>query len=284
MPNPVSDRPRLILASASPRRLQLLGQVGHRAGQATSGPDRRDAAAQGAAAGARPPPRLHQGADGAAQCPARPRARERLHPRRRHGGGGRPRILPNPEFTDEAAACLRLLSGRGHRVYGALCLITPRGKVSEPHRRDAHPFQAVVARGDRHLSRLRRMGRQGRRLRDTGPRRRLRHQARRLLHECRGSRRSTRRWRCFPARATRSTTAGPIRRERRRAAAIFLAAARIIRHARQALAAEEMPGLRQAGDQGARSVLLEALRRGRPQPLAFRDVRDPGQEAGRGGG
>jgi septum formation protein len=39
------------------------------------------------------------------------------------------RILPNPEFTDEAAGCLRLLSGRGHRVYGALCLITPKGKV-----------------------------------------------------------------------------------------------------------------------------------------------------------
>ena len=39
------------------------------------------------------------------------------------------RILPNPEFTDEAASCLRLLSGRGHRVYGAICLITPQGKV-----------------------------------------------------------------------------------------------------------------------------------------------------------
>ena len=39
------------------------------------------------------------------------------------------RILPNPEFTDEAASCLRLLSGRSHRVYGALCLITPKGKV-----------------------------------------------------------------------------------------------------------------------------------------------------------
>ena len=86
------------------------------------------------------------------------------------------RILPKPEFTDEAAACLRLLSGRGHRVYGALCLITPKGKVQEPHRRDAHPLQAAVARGDRDLPRLRRMGGQGRRLRHPGPRRRLRHQ------------------------------------------------------------------------------------------------------------
>ena len=53
------------------------------------------------------------------------------------------RILPKPEFTDEAAACLRLLSGRGHRVYGALCLITPKGKVQEPHRRDALRFKRL---------------------------------------------------------------------------------------------------------------------------------------------
>jgi septum formation protein len=39
------------------------------------------------------------------------------------------RILPKPELTDEAAACLRLLSGRAHRVYTALCLVTPKGKV-----------------------------------------------------------------------------------------------------------------------------------------------------------
>jgi septum formation protein len=38
------------------------------------------------------------------------------------------RVLPKPELTDEAAACLRLLSGRAHRVYTGLCLITPAGK------------------------------------------------------------------------------------------------------------------------------------------------------------
>jgi septum formation protein len=37
------------------------------------------------------------------------------------------RILPKCELTEEAAACLRLLSGRGHRVYTGVTLITPRG-------------------------------------------------------------------------------------------------------------------------------------------------------------
>jgi septum formation protein len=36
------------------------------------------------------------------------------------------RILPKPEMLEEAAACLRLLSGRTHRVYTGVCLVTPR--------------------------------------------------------------------------------------------------------------------------------------------------------------
>jgi septum formation protein len=36
------------------------------------------------------------------------------------------RILPKAELVDEAAQCLRMLSGRNHRVYTAVCLITPR--------------------------------------------------------------------------------------------------------------------------------------------------------------
>jgi septum formation protein len=35
------------------------------------------------------------------------------------------RILPKTELVDEAATCLRLLSGRSHRVYTGLCVITP---------------------------------------------------------------------------------------------------------------------------------------------------------------
>src|SRR5579863_6575860 len=36
------------------------------------------------------------------------------------------RILPKAELLDEAAQCLRLLSGRNHRVHTAICLVTPR--------------------------------------------------------------------------------------------------------------------------------------------------------------
>jgi septum formation protein len=36
------------------------------------------------------------------------------------------RILPKAELLDEAAQCLRLLSGRNHRVYTGVCLVTPK--------------------------------------------------------------------------------------------------------------------------------------------------------------
>src|ERR1700742_3358286 len=36
------------------------------------------------------------------------------------------RILPKAEMLEDAAACLRLLSGRNHRVYTGLCLVTPK--------------------------------------------------------------------------------------------------------------------------------------------------------------
>src|SRR5438874_1320080 len=36
------------------------------------------------------------------------------------------RIMPKAEMLDEAAACLRLLSGRNHRVYTGVCLVTPK--------------------------------------------------------------------------------------------------------------------------------------------------------------
>ncbi len=49
-------------------------------------------------------------------------------------GVGR-RILPKTESRDQAETCLRLMSGRGHRVYTGLCVIAPDGrqlsKVSE---------------------------------------------------------------------------------------------------------------------------------------------------------
>lgn len=41
------------------------------------------------------------------------------------------RILPKAELLDEASNCLRLLSGRTHRVYTGVCLITPSGKIRQ---------------------------------------------------------------------------------------------------------------------------------------------------------
>ncbi len=41
------------------------------------------------------------------------------------------RILPKPEHVDEAALCLRLLSGRGHRVYTGLAIVTPKEGLRE---------------------------------------------------------------------------------------------------------------------------------------------------------
>ena len=36
------------------------------------------------------------------------------------------RILPKANLVDEASQCLRMLSGRNHRVYTAICLVTPK--------------------------------------------------------------------------------------------------------------------------------------------------------------
>jgi len=37
------------------------------------------------------------------------------------------RIMPKAELLDEASQCLRLLSGRNHKVFTGICLVTPRG-------------------------------------------------------------------------------------------------------------------------------------------------------------
>ncbi len=40
-------------------------------------------------------------------------------------------ILPKTELVDEAAACLRQLSGRAHRVYTGIAMVTPKGAIRE---------------------------------------------------------------------------------------------------------------------------------------------------------
>ena len=41
------------------------------------------------------------------------------------------RILPKTEMLDEAASCLRLLSGRNHRVYTSVCVANPKGAIRQ---------------------------------------------------------------------------------------------------------------------------------------------------------
>src|SRR6204780_2902909 len=43
------------------------------------------------------------------------------------------RILPKAEMLDEAAQCLRLLSGRNHRVHTSVCLVTPKETFRQRH-------------------------------------------------------------------------------------------------------------------------------------------------------
>ncbi|OXT01618.1 septum formation protein Maf [Notoacmeibacter marinus] len=41
------------------------------------------------------------------------------------------RILPKTEMVDEASSALRLLSGRSHRVHSGICLVTPKGQFRQ---------------------------------------------------------------------------------------------------------------------------------------------------------
>ena len=122
-----AEVPRLILASASPRRLALLQQVGVEPhsllpADIDETPERSELPRVLAA-------RLAAGKAEAALSVAE--ARGDLGPCYVLAADtvvsvGR-RILPKCETRDEAEACLRLLSGRAHRVYTGVTLLTPRG-------------------------------------------------------------------------------------------------------------------------------------------------------------
>ncbi|RVU19080.1 Maf-like protein [Methylobacterium oryzihabitans] len=124
-------RPKLVLASGSPRRLALLQQ-----------------------AGLEPDALLPADLDETPLKSEAPRELVRRLSRAkldaalattRHGGDlanayfvaadtvvavGR-RILPKAEVADEAADCMRLLSGRTHRVYTAVCIAGPKERRRE---------------------------------------------------------------------------------------------------------------------------------------------------------
>ena len=146
----MADRPHLILASASPRRLSLLAQIGVTPDDVIAADAdetvlpgelpriyvERVALAKAEAVGAKAPGALVLAADTAVAC-------------------GR-RILPKAEDEEEARRCLELISGRAHRVYTGLVLSGPgserrvrvvetRVKVARLEQRD---IDAYVASGE----------------------------------------------------------------------------------------------------------------------------------------
>ncbi len=125
----MATRPELILASASPRRLALLNQIGIEPehlvpAHVDETPERGELARKLAT-------RLAQS-----------KAMTTQHKAHQSGiadnalvlgadtvvAVGR-RILPKAETMEEAATSLRLLSGRSHRVYTGLCLLSPGGQA-----------------------------------------------------------------------------------------------------------------------------------------------------------
>ena len=117
----MTAQPRLILASASPRRLDLLAQMGVRPDAVISADidesvrpqetpralAERLARQKAEAVAVDAPDALVLGADTVVAC-------------------GR-RILPKAESVEDARACLALLSGRAHRVFTGVCLRRPDG-------------------------------------------------------------------------------------------------------------------------------------------------------------
>jgi septum formation protein len=56
------------------------------------------------------------------------------------------RILPKASDKDEARRCLELLSGRGHTVYGGVCVIDPEGRAYERLVATKVKFKRLAAR------------------------------------------------------------------------------------------------------------------------------------------
>jgi septum formation protein len=120
-------RPKLVLASGSPRRLSLLNQIGIE-------PDRLLPCQLDEIPKKGELPRVLATRLARAKAEA---ALNTMRPDESLQGAfvvaadtvvavGR-RILPKAELLDEAAQCLRLLSGRSHRVYTGVCVVTAKG-------------------------------------------------------------------------------------------------------------------------------------------------------------
>lgn len=142
----MSSRPELILASASPRRLALLNQVGIEPDHLI--PAHIDETPEKGELPRRLAQRLAHG-----------KAIEVRRKAQQAGLGsnaivlaadtvvavGR-RVLPKAETTEEAAECLRLLSGRAHRVFTGLCVISQAGYARQRVVETRIRFKRLAAR------------------------------------------------------------------------------------------------------------------------------------------
>lgn len=108
---------RLILASASPRRLDLLAQIGVRP-DAVMPPDIDETPRPGELPGPHALRLARAKASAVEADAALVLAADTVV------GVGR-RILPKTETEDDARACLDLISGRAHRVFTAVALAAP---------------------------------------------------------------------------------------------------------------------------------------------------------------
>jgi septum formation protein len=117
--------PRLVLASASPRRLDLLRQIGIE--PAAVDPAEIDESVRPREL---PPKHAARLAAEKAQTVATRHPNSFIVAADTVVAVGR-RILPKAEDEKTARSCLALLSGRRHRVLGGLCVIAPDGTVRE---------------------------------------------------------------------------------------------------------------------------------------------------------
>jgi septum formation protein len=147
----MTNAAKVILASASPRRLELLRQIGIEPASVFA-PDidetpladepPRVYAARMAAAKLRPADGFTDGFTIAADTVV---------------AAGR-RILPKAETVAQAEACLKLLSGRRHRVFTGLAIRAPDGRVAARvvasvvgfARLDAAQIESYLASGEWH--------------------------------------------------------------------------------------------------------------------------------------
>lgn len=152
----MTDRPKFVLGSASPRRLALLQQVGIE-------PDLMYPASLDETPLRGEQPRALARRLSQAKAEA---VRDYIRNNADVAGAyaltadtvvavGR-RILPKAERRDEAEICLRLLSGRAHRVWTGVCVVNPAGGIRQRvvetrlrfKRLSAHEIDSYLASGE----------------------------------------------------------------------------------------------------------------------------------------